>query len=111
MTPGKILFIYDSKIEAARDFVESLRKSLSDFEIQLTPPGVSASLQARKYSVVHIFAPATSRNASFVKKITSKTRTIHTVLAAPTQSELERLIFGQTFVVFTKQDEAQIKQS
>src|SRR5262249_48338170 len=87
-----------------------LLKSLSDLEIHVIAPGVSASLQARKYPVVHIFAPATSRNASFVKKIAVKTHAIQTMLAAPTQSELERSICGQTAVVFSKQDEAQIKQ-
>lgn len=109
MKPAKVLFIYDSKVEAAKSFVESLRQALSDFDIQTVPSGVSALLQARKYPIVHVFAPATSRNATLKKG--AGRYVIQTMLAPARPSEIQSVIFGDTVVVFSKQDQAAIKES
>lgn len=105
-----ILFVHDPKNAPGKAFVQALQKSIRGPEITLKAAGVTTLFfDAKKYSLMHFFLPATSKFASLIKK--TKAKTIQTILSIPEKpKDYPDILFADHVVVFSNQERADVKK-
>ena len=91
---------------ACRNFVETLRKALTGWDITAGTAKLKTRLfEARKYNLVHYFHPPVPRAASFLRSLTGGIRKVQTILGPPERPEdYKHIIAAQRVVVFSEQE-------
>lgn len=103
---AKILFVFDPENAPCKQFVETLQKGLTGWDITLGSPGLMTRLfEVRKYNLVHSFHSPEAKAAGFVKALPDNIRKVQTLLAPPARMEdYRKLIVGHRVIVFSRAD-------
>jgi glycosyltransferase involved in cell wall biosynthesis len=110
MKKSKILYIHDPENESSRIFAEQLKGEFRGWEITITAPSLRTLLfESRKYDIVHLFLPFTGRASQYVRRLSGKTKLIHTVTAFPGNVEHHKNNqVAQNLIVFCEEDRKRI---
>ncbi|HSP05658.1 MAG TPA: glycosyltransferase [Acidobacteriota bacterium] len=103
---ARILYSFDPENTFCKNFVETLRKALTGWDITLGAPGLMTRLfEVRKYNLIHSFHAPEEKAAGFVKALPDNVRKVQTLLGPPAKPEAYRkLIVGHRAVVFSRTD-------
>ncbi len=108
---AKILYIYDPEIDSSAVLADTLRKALAGWDITVSGAKLTTLLfETRKFNVVHLFMPAGVKASKFIRKLSGKTKIIHTLVAAPEKEDYKNLVGGDCLVVFSDHDRKTIRE-
>lgn len=107
---AKILYIYDPEIDSSAVLADTLRKALAGWDITVSDAKLTTLLfETRKYNVVHLFMPAGVKASKLIRKLSGKTKIVHTLVAAPEKEDYKNLVAGDCLIVFSDHDRKTVR--